>query len=304
MFGRYLDRAQRVILVAQQEARRLNYRYVSTEHLLLGLLREEGGMAAGALKNLGIDLEHVRSEIEKRLGRGTSPPTGELQFTPRGKKVIMELAVEEARALGHAYVGTEHLLLGLIREGECPAAQVLAQAGADTERVRVEVVKLLGASPKEAPDTQPGPAQPSQLILRAVAVVLDPQGRVLLVRRKARGAEWHLPSTFPAPLRGEFTRDAAGRAVREAAGLPVVCERLLWVVEGVQGSATDIRLYYLSRPAGPAADASDRFESAFVAQGQVPAGTQLPSGFWDVLTAGDQRHDPWQAERVDPPAQS
>ena len=175
MFGRYSDRAQRVILLAQEEARRLNFGYVSTEHLLLGLLREEGGVAARALKNLGIDLEQVRAEIEKSLGRGTSPPTGEPQYTPRGKKVIMELALEEARNLGHSYVGTEHLLLGLIREGECTAARLLENMGADLERVRREVIKLLGSSAVQ-------PSQPARAGSRrgkSNTPVLDNFGRDL-----------------------------------------------------------------------------------------------------------------------------
>ena len=153
MFGRYSDRAQRVILLAQEEARRLNFAYVSTEHLLLGLLREDSGVAARALKNLNIDLEQVRAEIEKSLGRGTQPPSGEPQYTPRGKRVIMDLALDEARNLGHSYVGTEHLLLGLIREGECTAARLLENMGADLERVRREVIKLLGSP--TAPPSQP-----------------------------------------------------------------------------------------------------------------------------------------------------
>ncbi len=173
MFGRYSDRAQKVILLAQEEARRLNYNYVGTEHLLLGLTREETGLAAKALQNLGISLEQVRAEIEKTLGRGTAAPTEDFQFTPRGKKVIMELAVEEARSLGHTYIGTEHLLLGLIREGECAAARLLENMGADLERVRREVIKLLG-SPVP-------PAQPARANRRSKSntPVLDNFGRDL-----------------------------------------------------------------------------------------------------------------------------
>ncbi|MFO7246679.1 MAG: Clp protease N-terminal domain-containing protein, partial [Bacillota bacterium] len=118
MFGRYSERAQRVIVLAQEEARRLNYNYVGTEHLLLGLIREGTGIAAKALQSLGINLEQVRAEIEKVIGRGNAPMSGDIGYTPRAKKVVMELAPEEARLLGHNYVGTEHILLGLIREGE------------------------------------------------------------------------------------------------------------------------------------------------------------------------------------------
>jgi len=174
MFGRYSERAQRVIILAQDEARRLNYNYVGTEHLLLGLIREGTGIAAKALQNLGVDLDQVRSEIEKTLGRGTAPPTGDIQFTPRGKKVIMELAIEEARSLGHSYVGTEHLLLGLIREGECAAARLLENMGADLERVRREVTKLLGS-----PMQQPQPARASARRTKSNTPVLDNFGRDL-----------------------------------------------------------------------------------------------------------------------------
>jgi ATP-dependent Clp protease ATP-binding subunit ClpC len=145
MFGRYSERAQRVIVLAQEEARRLNYNYVGTEHLLLGLIREGSGIAAKALQNLGIDLDQVRAEVEKIIGRGNGPVSGEIGYTPRAKKVVMELAIDEARQLGHSYVGTEHILLGLIREGEGVAARVLENMGADLERVRKEVIKLLGS---------------------------------------------------------------------------------------------------------------------------------------------------------------
>lgn len=147
MFSRYTERAQRVIVLAQDEARRLNYDYVGTEHLLLGLIREGEGLAAKALQALGISLEQVRSEVEKMIGKGTASTRGEITFTPRAKKVTVELAIEEARLLGHNYVGTEHLLLGLIREGEGVAAQVLQNLNADLERVRNQVVHLLGGTP-------------------------------------------------------------------------------------------------------------------------------------------------------------
>jgi ATP-dependent Clp protease ATP-binding subunit ClpC len=147
MFSRYTERAQRVIVLAQDEARRLNYDYVGTEHLLLGLIREGEGLAAKALQALGISLEQVRAEVEKMIGKGTASTRGEITFTPRAKKVTVELAIEEARLLGHNYVGTEHLLLGLIREGEGVAAQVLQNLNADLERVRNQVVHLLGGTP-------------------------------------------------------------------------------------------------------------------------------------------------------------
>src|SRR5690606_36568804 len=115
MFGRYTERAQRVIVLAQEEAKRLGHNYVGTEHLLLGLIREGEGIAAKALQGLGISLEQVRGEVEKVIGKGQSNGDGEMGFTPRAKKVFVELAIEEARLLSHNYLGTEHILLGLIR---------------------------------------------------------------------------------------------------------------------------------------------------------------------------------------------
>ena len=155
MFSRYTERAQRVIVLAQDEARRLNYDYVGTEHLLLGLIREGEGIAAKALQSLGIQLEQVRSEVEKMIGKGSAPTRGEIGFTPRAKKVMVELAIEEARMLGHNYVGTEHILLGLIREGEGVAAQVLINLGAELDRVRNQVIHLLGGAPQHQAGTQP-----------------------------------------------------------------------------------------------------------------------------------------------------
>jgi len=144
MFNRFTERARRVILLAREEAKRLDHDYLGTEHLLLGLIREGEGVAALALQNLGIDLDQVRQEVEKAVGRGGgSLFLGQIPFTPRAKKVL-ELAVTEARNLGHNYIGTEHLLLGLIREGEGVAAQILTNLGADLEKVREEVVALLG----------------------------------------------------------------------------------------------------------------------------------------------------------------
>jgi len=144
MFGRFTERAQRVIVLAQEEARRLNHDFVGTEHLLLGLIREGQGIAAKALISLGVDLDRVRQEVEKMIPRGEGTPQGEIGFTPRAKKVVLELAAEEARMLGHNYIGTEHILLGLLREGEGVAARVLDNLGADLERVRAQVIQLLG----------------------------------------------------------------------------------------------------------------------------------------------------------------
>ncbi|MDI3316718.1 MAG: ATP-dependent Clp protease ATP-binding subunit [Bacillota bacterium] len=178
MFGRYSERAQRVILLAQEEARRLGYNYVGTEHLLLGLIREGTGVAARALQNMGVDLDQVRAEVEKIIGRGNGPVGGEIGYTPRAKKVVMELAIEEARLLGHNYVGTEHLLLGLIREGEGVAARVLENMGVDLEKTRREVIRLLGGSAPAQPPTAARPA-PGRRTSRSNTPVLDNFGRDL-----------------------------------------------------------------------------------------------------------------------------
>ena len=134
MFGRFTERAQRVLVLAQEEARRLNSNFIGTEHLLLGLVREGSGIAARALQNMGIDLSKVRQEVEKIIGKGDKPSHA-ISYTPRAKRVI-ELAIEEGQNLGHNYVGTEHILLGLLREGEGIAAQVLSNLGIDVKNAR------------------------------------------------------------------------------------------------------------------------------------------------------------------------
>ena len=142
MFERFTDRARRVVVLAQEEARLLNHNYIGTEHILLGLISEGEGVAAKALESLGISLEAVRQQVEEIIGTGSSSPQGHIPFTPRAKKVL-ELSLREALQLGHNYIGTEHILLGLIREGEGVAAQVLQKLGADLGRVRQQVIQLL-----------------------------------------------------------------------------------------------------------------------------------------------------------------
>jgi ATP-dependent Clp protease ATP-binding subunit ClpC len=142
MFERFTDRARRVMDLAQDEARRLNHTYIGTEHLLLGLVGEGEGVAARALTSLGIGLDAVRQQVEEIIGQGQQAPSGRIPFTPRAKKVL-ELARREALQLGHNYIGTEHILLGLIREGEGVAARVLVQLGGDLDPVRQRVIQLL-----------------------------------------------------------------------------------------------------------------------------------------------------------------
>ena len=130
MFERFTDRARRVVVLAQEEARMLNHNYIGTEHILLGLIHEGDGVAARALESLGISLDAVRQQVEEIIGQGQQAPSGHIPFTPRAKKVL-ELSLREALQLGHNYIGTEHILLGLIREGDGVAAQVLVKLGAD-----------------------------------------------------------------------------------------------------------------------------------------------------------------------------
>ena len=146
MFNRFTERARKVIILAKEEARRFNHDYIGTEHILLGLIREGEGVAAAVLQKMGMDLETIRLEVEKFVQPGpTTQILGDIPFTPRAKKAL-ELAAEEARELGHNYIGTEHILLGLIREGESVASQVLLNLGLDLDRVRNEVLTVLGAA--------------------------------------------------------------------------------------------------------------------------------------------------------------
>jgi ATP-dependent Clp protease ATP-binding subunit ClpC len=174
MFERFTDRARRVVVLAQEEARMLNHNYIGTEHILLGLIHEGEGVAAKALESLGISLDAVREQVQEIIGQGQQAPSGHIPFTPRAKKVL-ELSLREALQLGHNYIGTEHILLGLIREGEGVAAQVLVKLGADLNRVRQQVIQLLsgyqGKEPASAGSATEGTPSGS--------LVLDQFGRNL-----------------------------------------------------------------------------------------------------------------------------
>ena len=150
MFERFTDRARRVVVLAQEEARLLNHNYIGTEHILLGLIHEGEGVAARALESMGISLESVRSQVVEIIGQGAQAPSGHIPFTPRAKKVL-ELSLREALQLGHNYIGTEHILLGLIREGEGVAAQVLQKLGAELHKVRQTVIQLLSGAQSDEP---------------------------------------------------------------------------------------------------------------------------------------------------------
>ncbi|TCC53664.1 ATP-dependent Clp protease ATP-binding subunit [Kribbella capetownensis] len=173
MFERFTDRARRVVVLAQEEARMLSHNYIGTEHILLGLIHEGEGVAAKALESLGISLEAVRSQVEEIIGQGQQAPSGHIPFTPRAKKVL-ELSLREALQLGHNYIGTEHILLGLIREGEGVAAQVLVKLGADLNKVRQQVIQLLSGYQGKETASAGGPAAEGA---PSSSLVLDQFGR-------------------------------------------------------------------------------------------------------------------------------
>ncbi|KJL49104.1 ATP-dependent Clp protease ATP-binding subunit ClpC1 [Microbacterium hydrocarbonoxydans] len=178
MFERFTDRARRVVVLAQEEAKMLNHNYIGTEHILLGLIHEGEGVAAKALESLGISLDAVREQVQDIIGQGQQQPTGHIPFTPRAKKVL-ELSLREALQLGHNYIGTEHILLGLIREGEGVAAQVLVKLGADLNKVRQQVIQLLSGAPGREPAAVGAQTNDSPAGAQGGSAVLDQFGRNL-----------------------------------------------------------------------------------------------------------------------------
>jgi prophage maintenance system killer protein len=182
-FARFTNRARHATILAQEEARHLSHNYVGTEHLLLGLIHEGEGVAAKALEALSISLQAVRAQVEQIIGRGELTPTGHIPFTPRAKKVI-ELSLREALRLGHNYIGTEHILLGLIREGEGVAAQVLVNLGASHARLRQQVLRLLQGGLHQPPGGPAGPLPSST----AAAASLDYYDQQLADVRRAKDA--------------------------------------------------------------------------------------------------------------------
>jgi ClpA/ClpB-like protein len=158
-FDTFTDRARKVLTLAQDEAQRFNHNWIGTEHLLLGLVREREGLAARVLESMNVDLAKVRTAVEFIIGRGDRPITGEVGLTPRAKRII-ELAIDEARRLGHNYIGTEHLLLGIIREGEGIGAGVLESLGVNLDKARHEVIRILSRTGSQADDDTPGSGPP------------------------------------------------------------------------------------------------------------------------------------------------
>ena len=177
MFERFSDRARRVVVLAQEEARMLDHNYIGTEHILLGLIREGEGAAAKALESLGISLDAVRQQVEEIIGRGQQVPSGHIPFTPRAKKVL-ELSLRESLQLGYSYIGTEHILLGLLREGDGVAAQVLVKLGADLNRVRQQVIQLLHGYHGKEPRLARRPPEEGVPVIEARARLDTIEGRL------------------------------------------------------------------------------------------------------------------------------
>jgi ATP-dependent Clp protease ATP-binding subunit ClpC len=227
MFERFTERARRVVVLAQEEARELDHNYIGTEHLLLGLLREGEGMAARVLDELGISRLAVREQVVKLIGRGRSTPSGHIPFTPRAKKAL-ELSLREALQLSHNHIGTEHILLGLIREGEGVAAQVLVELGADLNRVRAKVLELVPAGPAETMGLSgpvrtavSGPAMAGILRrLDDISVRLAAIERHLGLHGTAAGAGESTGAGGPAGEAGDQASGPAGEAGDQASAPP------------------------------------------------------------------------------------
>jgi prophage maintenance system killer protein len=228
-FHRFTDRARQVVVLAQEEARALNHNYVGTEHILLGLIHEPEGVAADALESLGISLEGVRQQVEEIIGQGQQAPSGHIPFTPRAKKVL-ELSLREALPLGHNYIGTEHILLALIREGEGVAAQVLVRLGADLNRVRQQVIQLLAGR-----QTRPGERMPPPGLG-------DYDEKIAAARQQKDAALDAGEFDRAATLRGEEKRlldDRAGRLAQWSAGVDVAA--LAEEIDRLHQEATRLR---------------------------------------------------------------
>jgi ATP-dependent Clp protease ATP-binding subunit ClpC len=256
MFERFTDRARRVVALAKEEAKRLKHNYIGTEHILLGLLHEGEGAAAKALESLGISLDAVRQEVEEIIGQGQQEPSGQIPFTPRAKKVL-ELSLRESEQLGHDYVGTEHILLGLLREGDGVAAQVLVKLGADLSRVRQQVIILIGSQRPQPARRMPEegvPENAAQARLNAIEGRLaaveqrvgtvpdtsDLDEQIVQIRRERHDAADVQEYEHAASLRDREKELLASKAARQeqwTAGhpaLPVLAERCQQLADEIE----------------------------------------------------------------------
>jgi ATP-dependent Clp protease ATP-binding subunit ClpC len=219
MFERFTDRARRVVVLGQEQARELGHNYIGTEHLLLGILAEGEGVAVSVLGELDVSLETARQQVLEVIGRGKGQPSGHVPFTPRAKKVL-ELSLREAKSLGHAYIGTEHILLGLIREGDGVAAQVLVNLGAELKKVRQQVIRLLHVQPGEGARVEAaGPPMPLfGPAGQSIAGRLDAIGEQLAgLTRRLAAIERHL-GVPPEPAQPEPGDEGPGEPGSGAAG--------------------------------------------------------------------------------------
>jgi ATP-dependent Clp protease ATP-binding subunit ClpA len=270
MFERFTDRSRRVVVLAQEEARMLSHDYIGPEHILLALVHEGEGVAARALKELGVSLPAVREQIEELVGRGQHERSGHIPFTPRAKRVL-ELSLREALQLGHNYIGTEHILLGILREGENVAAQVLVRMGTDLNRVRVEVVKLVGPGEAGAGTPEGGPSGEARMSRRAVArdpLLAEVRDALAGISERLAAIERHLglnagaqdpggpPGQHPGPANGEPSSGPPGDKPHEpAAGKP----------DGPQAGKPDRP--QASKPDGPQGSKPDEPPGAVTATG-------------------------------------
>jgi ATP-dependent Clp protease ATP-binding subunit ClpA len=249
MFERFTDRARRVVVLAQEEARMLNHNYIGTEHILLGLVREGEGVAAEALESLGISLDAVRQQVEEIIGQGQEAPSGHIPFTPRAKKVL-ELSLRESLQLGHNYIGTEHILLGLIREGDGVAAQVLVRLGADLNRVRHQVIQLIAGRPLQ--EDAPGPEVQARLDVVEIRLAVlehrvgtgpdtsDLDEQIAQVRREKESAVDARDYELAAARRNREKELLAAKAARQEqwvaghAALPLLAERVEQLADEIE----------------------------------------------------------------------
>jgi hypothetical protein len=262
MFERFTDRARRVVVLAQEEARRLKHNYIGTEHILLGLIHEGEGVAAVALKSLGISLDPVRQQVEEIIGRGQEPLQGHIPFTPRAKKVL-ELSLRESLQFGHNYIGTEHILLGLIREGDGVAAQVLVRLGANLNRVRQQIIQMLNEHPAE----EPGPGaevglwmieQRLTAIERRVGIgpdTSDLDEQIEAARTEKEAAVDAQDFDQAASLRDREKQLLAARQEQQAAGhpaLPDLAEQYRQLADEVERLRSLLRQHGIDPPDEPA----------------------------------------------------
>jgi len=265
MFERFTDRARRVVVLAQEEARRLDHNYIGTEHILLGLIREGDGAAAQALESLGISLDAARQQVEEFVGRGQVAPSGHIPFTPRAKKVL-ELSLREALQLGQGYIDTEHILLGLIHEGDGVAAQALVTLGADLNQVRQQVIQLLAARPAEEPG--PGVTVRLEMVERRLTAIeqrvgigsgtgdLDEQLRVIRTEKEAAVDAQNFDQAVSLRDREkQLLAEKAARQEQRAAGhpaLPDLAEQYRQLADEVERLRALLRQHGIDPPDEPA----------------------------------------------------